>query len=295
MVLKLGVSVFLRADSSFEQFQLQGTSTYLIGTGRSRILIDSGEGVPIWLENLAQVLETNGLEISHVLLTHWHGDHTGGVPQLIERYPALTTSIYKHTPDKGQRPIYDGQVFSVEGATIRALLTPGHSIDHMCFVLEEENALFTGDNVLGHGFTVVEDLGVFMASLEKMRARNCAKGYPAHGVVIDDLPTKISLYAGRYLRRERQVVATLKRHRSTTQKGNGSGGFGGRSRLGSLTVKELVSQLYGNVSDEISEAALQPSIDETLAKLAEDGKVGFELDLAAWSHFPCKRWFVLAH
>lgn len=76
-----------------------------------------------------------------MLLTHWHGDHTGGVPDLLRLYPELKSSIYKNLPGKTQQPIYDGQLFEVEGATIRAVHTPGHSDDHMCFVLEEEQAL----------------------------------------------------------------------------------------------------------------------------------------------------------
>ena len=67
-----------------------------------------------------------------------------------------------------QKAIADGQVFRVEGATVRAPFTPGHAHDHMCFELEEENALFTGDNVLGHGQSVFEDLGLFTKSLENM-------------------------------------------------------------------------------------------------------------------------------
>lgn len=238
--------------------------------------------MPIWIENLKWVLETENAEIAYVLLTHWHGDHTGGVPQLLERYPRLQTAIYKNKPDKGQQVLLDGQAFSVDGATLRALFTPGHSTDHMCFILEEENALFTGDNILGHGFAVVEDLSMFMASLEKTRAQSCVKGYPAHGVIIDNLPTKILLCLGRHHRRERQVIGALRAEKVRTGKG-------------SLTIKELVRNLYGGVSDEISANALEPSLNETLQKLAEDGTVGFELERVPWNPMPCRRWFVVTH
>ncbi|EPS31128.1 hypothetical protein POX_h09426 [Penicillium oxalicum] len=85
----------------------------------------------------------------------------------------------------------DGQRFTVEGATVRAIFTPSHAIDHMCFLLDEENALFTGDNVLGHGFAVVPDLAAYMASLEHMVAQDCTTGYPAHGAVIENLLAKM--------------------------------------------------------------------------------------------------------
>src|SRR6266480_4179685 len=171
------------ADTS-AQFTLQGTNTYIVGTGHHRIIVDSSGGEPEWAELIASTLKSMDISLSHVLLTHWHGDHTGGVPDLLRLYPHLKDSIYKNEPDKGQLNITDGQIFRVEGATVRALHVPGHSEDHMSFILEEEQAMFTGDNVLGHGTSAVEDLGTFMASLQKMHAQNCAIGYPAHGATI---------------------------------------------------------------------------------------------------------------
>ncbi|KAF7174439.1 hypothetical protein CNMCM5623_007237 [Aspergillus felis] len=160
---------------------LQGTNTYLVGTGPSRILIDTGQGLPIWLSRIIELLRSNNISISHILLTHWHGDHTGGVSDLISYNPTLADHVYKNLPDAGQKSIGDGQIFAVEGATVRAVFTPGHSVDHMCFLLEEENALFTGDNVLGHGFSVAPDLGRYMESLELMAGLGCQAGgiYPA--------------------------------------------------------------------------------------------------------------------
>ena len=55
--------------------------------------------------------------------------------------------MHKHMPDDGQVDIQDGQVFAVEGATLRAFHSPGHTADHMCFVFEEEDAIFTGDSM----------------------------------------------------------------------------------------------------------------------------------------------------
>ncbi|KAF3763008.1 Metallo-hydrolase/oxidoreductase, partial [Cryphonectria parasitica EP155] len=131
------------------KFTLQGTNTYIVGTGDQRLLIDTGQGIPEWARLISSTLASSGITLSAVLLTHWHGDHTGGVPDLLRMYPHLSDAIYKHTPSRSQRPITDGQVFQVQGATVRAVHAPGHSHDHMCFVLDEENAMFTGDNVLG--------------------------------------------------------------------------------------------------------------------------------------------------
>ncbi|OJJ78056.1 hypothetical protein ASPBRDRAFT_61500 [Aspergillus brasiliensis CBS 101740] len=262
------------------RMQLQGTNTYLVGTGKFRILIDTGQGEASWIQALTEQLESHGLEISHILLTHWHGDHTGGVPDLITYNPELSARVYKNTPDLGQQPIHDGQTFHVEGATIRAVFTPGHAFDHMCFLLEEENALFTGDNVLGHGYSVVEDLGTYMTSLTRMADLNCALGYPAHGTRIEDLPAKMKEYIHHKESRMRQVLAALERSRAKMT------ATGGGRRAGALTFPELINAMYGGIPDEI-EQALTPFLSQVLWKLAEDRKVGFEGEPSQ------RRWFAV--
>lgn len=89
-------------------------------------------------------------------------------------------AVYKHDPSSGQNPIYDGQIFETEGAKLRAFHCPGHTTDHMAFVLEEENAMFTGDNVLGHGTAVFEDLAVYLDSLSRMQEQFHGRAYPGH-------------------------------------------------------------------------------------------------------------------
>lgn len=222
---------------------------------------------------ISSTLSTSSIALSHVFLTHWHGDHTGGVPDLLRMYPDLASGIYKNSPGKGQQPIADGQIFSVEGATVRAVHSPGHSHDHMCFVLEEENAMFTGDNILGHGTSAVEELSIYMSSLRKMQAQNCAIGYPAHGVVITNLPAKITGELAQKVKRERQILQTLTdiKHREVSM---------GRRKIGtgSVTVKQLVTAMYGEkINEQVREKALEPFMDEALRKLAEDGRVAFEL------------------
>ncbi|SLM39056.1 beta lactamase [Lasallia pustulata] len=246
------------------KFTFQGTNTYIVGTGHHRIIVDTSGGEPAWAELIASTLKSMDISLSHVLLTHWHGDHTGGVPDLLRLYPHLKDSIYKNEPDKGQQNITDGQIFRVEGATVRALHVPGHSEDHMCFILEEKQAMFTGDNILGHGTSAVEDLGTFMTSLQKMQAQNCAIGYSAHGVTITNLPAKIAGELGQKWRRERQVMQALGRVRSRGEK--------------SVTVKDLVTEIYGESLDEGTRTlALEPFINEVLRKLAGDSKVAFEM------------------
>ncbi|KAI9727728.1 MAG: hypothetical protein M1828_005956 [Chrysothrix sp. TS-e1954] len=245
------------------KFTLQGTNTFIVGTGHERLIIDTSGGEAGWAELLASTLQSKNIKLSHILLTHWHGDHTGGVPDLIRLYPHLKDAIYKNEPEAGQRNITDEQLFRVEGATVRAIHVPGHSEDHMCFVLEEEQSMFTGDNILGQGTSAVEDLGTFMISLRKMQAQGCETGHPAHGTTIGNLPSKIASELTLKLRRERQVLQALGRVRHQGEK--------------SRTVADLVTDIYGeSLNEDTRKLALEPFIDEVLRKLAEDCLVAFE-------------------
>jgi glyoxylase-like metal-dependent hydrolase (beta-lactamase superfamily II) len=143
-VERLSASVIRILGGNPGKFTLQGTNTYLIGRGTQRILIDTGEGKPTWAERLQSVLSEEKATVHQALLTHWHGDHVKGVADLLRICPEAT--VFKHKPDTGQEDIHDGQVFSVDGATLTACHTPGHTVDHMVFVFEEEDAMFTGDS-----------------------------------------------------------------------------------------------------------------------------------------------------
>lgn len=246
--------------------QLQGTNTYLIGTGHERILIDTGEGEESWIQLVMSVIRERNLIIDKVLLTHWHGDHTGGVSDLLHHYPHLQDCIYKSKPDLGQQPIVDGQQFHVPGATLRAVFTPGHSVDHMCFHFIEESSLITGDNILGHGTTAVEDLAQYMQSLRIMQSISCEKGLPGHGAVIPDLRRKLSEEVGSKERRERQILAGLKSFQTSRP----------TSTMGA-TAKELVSQVFGQLPDDTSSDIFEPFMRELLMKLASEKRVGFVL------------------
>nr|UIK22912.1 putative metallo-beta-lactamase domain protein [Trichoderma rhododendri] len=262
------------------KFTLQGTNTYIVGTGKHRLIIDTAQGYRAWADLVETTLEEHSIGLSHVFLTHWHGDHTKGVPDLIRMYPHLADAIYKNSPEPTQNPINDGQVFKVEGATVRAVHAPGHSHDHMCFILEEENAMFTGDNVLGHGTSAVELLGEYMDSLRKMQSHECAIGYPAHGTVIPNLPAKIAGELAQKTRREKQCLVALDRiHREKGKPG----------RLGSVSISELIEAIHGEQLDEqVRKMVIGPFMDEVLRKLAEDGKVGFCVQKGV------KKWFALS-
>jgi len=196
-----------------------GTNTYLVGTGRSRILLDTGSGHSEYMPVLERALEQAGCEqIQEIVLTHGHPDHIGGAEAVIERYGRLRVS---KRPWKGVderfdveiTPIDDGAVIETEGATLRALHTPGHAEDHLCFVLEQERSLFSGDNVLGVGTTVIPGQGGnlldYMNSLERLLAEQPGSIYPAHGPHIVDGQAKIREYIDHRNQREQQIIDAL--------------------------------------------------------------------------------------
>ena len=113
-------------------------------------------------------------------------------------------------------PLADGAVVRTEGASLRAIHTPGHAADHLCFLLEEERSLFSGDNVLGVGTTVIPhedgDLLDYMNSLERLLGEEPTVIYPAHGPKITDGCGKLREYIAHRQQRERQIIEAYQKH-----------------------------------------------------------------------------------
>jgi glyoxylase-like metal-dependent hydrolase (beta-lactamase superfamily II) len=197
-----------------------GTNAYLVGTGKARILIDPGQGEAAFLPVLAQAMERCGCQrIQEIVLTHGHPDHIGGVRSVMARFGRvrvrkLPSALFDGPyADLGLEPLAPGERVVSEGATLRGIHAPGHAPDHLNFVLEEERALFSGDNVLGVGTTVIPaesgDLGDYLSSLERLLAEQPTRIYPAHGPVIEDGVAKLREYIAHRADRERQIVAAL--------------------------------------------------------------------------------------
>ncbi len=242
-----------------------GTNSYLIGTGSERILLDPGEGKEEYLPVLERALEQAGCDrIQEIVVTHAHHDHMGGVASVRERFGQLTVSK-KPWPGIDESfgvefdPIDDGALIRTEGATLRAIHTPGHSPDHLSFMLEEERALISGDNILGVGTTVIPldtgDLLDYMSSLERVLAEAPGRIYPAHGPLIEDGPAKIREYLEHRLEREREILAVLER--------------------GPLAVMEIVRIVYAAYPEVLHRAAGQ-SVTQHLLKLEREKQVSRE-------------------
>ncbi|KAK6524264.1 hypothetical protein TWF694_005920 [Orbilia ellipsospora] len=249
------------------KFTLQGTNTYLVGTGPRRLLIDTAEGKPAWKSSLSSILKSESATISTAIITHWHPDHVLGVTDLRTLCPEVKVYQCRLDPDdkapshggyfdmKPDGRIEDNQEFEVEGATLTAHHTPGHASDHMCLMLKEEEALFTGDNVLGQGTTVFQDLSVYLDSLRKMLALNPKQAYPAHGPTIEDAKAKITEYITHRQERITQVLQVLKDHEGS-----------------SMTSMEIVKVIYKDYPENLYEAA-ERGVIQVLDLLVKEGKV----------------------
>jgi ribonuclease/clavin/mitogillin len=201
---------------------------------------------------VSSVLSSESTTVSHALITHWHHDHVGGIKDLLSLCP--DAKVYKHNPAPGQTTLEDGQIYKTEGASLRAFHCPGHTTDHMAFILEEEDAMLTGDNVLGHGTAVFEDLATYLDSLARMGNQFSGRAYPGHGAAIEDGKGRIDEYVEHRKQREGEILQAL------------------REVKGDATPLELVKVVYKDVPENLHEPAAKGAV-QVLRKLEGEGKV----------------------
>ncbi|MEQ8798025.1 MAG: MBL fold metallo-hydrolase [Salinisphaeraceae bacterium] len=192
-----------------------GTNTYLVGE-RDVAVIDPG---PNDAGHLQAVAEAAGGRARWILVTHNHPDHTAGARSLARR---LGLGVHAHpTPLAGIRDegftadhhLADGQRIAGEGLALRCLHTPGHSADHVCFLLEDQGLLFAGDHVM-EGVTVViappdGDMAAYLASLQALRRERLQRLAPAHGGLLDEPDQRLAGIIEHRLQREADILAAL--------------------------------------------------------------------------------------
>lgn len=144
----------------------------------------------------------------------------------------------------------------------------------MSLVLEEEDAMLTGDNVLGHGTAVFEDLLTYLQSLEKMRGQFRGRAYPGHGAVIEDGPSKILEYIRHRQLREDQVIQVLKSSKSLAGEAN-------VNEVDDWTSMEIVKIIYKDVPESLHLPA-NGGIVQILRKLEEEEKVSEDSKTGRW-------------
>jgi glyoxylase-like metal-dependent hydrolase (beta-lactamase superfamily II) len=256
-------------------FTYTGTGTYIVGRdapGAGVAVIDPG---PTDEAHLAALLAAiDGRRVTHVLVTHTHRDHAPlarpfadrtGAPILAMRPPERQThasgGLDEDDDDTFASDVVltGGERVHGDGWTLGALATPGHASNHMAFALEQENALFCGDHVMGWSTTVVAppdgDMADYMASLDGVIAAGFDTLWPTHGAPVREPAPFLAAYKAHRLERERQIIARL--------------------AAGDRTIAEMVPTLYAGVDQRLWPAA-SLSVWAHMIKLVKDGRANAE-------------------
>lgn len=206
-------------------FTYTGTQTYFVGGAEGMAVIDPGPDSEAHLAALYAAI--GDAKVVAIMCTHTHRDHSPAAAPLAERTGAPVVGCAPlaletlgpradapfdatYAPD---RVMEDGEAMTGPGWTLRALATPGHTSNHLCFALEETAALFTGDHVMGWSTTVVSppdgDMADYMRSLDILHAREDRVYYPAHGPQVDKPRQLVRGMIGHRRQRERQIMRLL--------------------------------------------------------------------------------------
>lgn len=207
-------------------FSFHGTGTYIIGHGKVAV-VDPGPLLVEHVEALKRCLE--GEEVTHILITHTHYDHSPAAAPLKAHWQCPTYGYGPHgrhkngddvvilegadmdfTPDI---EIRHGDILRGEGWTIECVFTPGHTSNHMCFALKEEAALFSGDHVMGWSTTVIAppdgNMTQYLDSLDLLLEREDEVYWPTHGTCIKDVKSYVQSYIDHRVERENQIINCL--------------------------------------------------------------------------------------
>ncbi|HEV7138874.1 MAG TPA: MBL fold metallo-hydrolase [Steroidobacteraceae bacterium] len=194
-----------------------GTNSYLVGAGERWAVIDPG---PADDRHVRALMEAAPQAIHHILVTHTHEDHSPGAAPLKSATGALLlgrTTCHRHwqdstfVPDRELR--HDDRLTLVPGCTLRVIHTPGHASNHLCFLLEDERILFTGDHIIQGSTVVIDppdgDMAAYIASLEALLREPIDYLAPGHGTLIPEPHAAIQGLIQHRLRREAKVLAAL--------------------------------------------------------------------------------------
>ncbi len=232
-------------------FTFRGTGTYVIGEGEVAV-IDPG---PDLEDHIAALLASLADEqVTHILVTHTHRDHSPAAKALKAASGAPTYGFGPHaggqrgeagseeggdwdfTPDV---TVHDGDEISGKGWRFEAVHTPGHTSNHLCFALPDAGILFSGDHVMGWSTSVIAppdgDMAAYMASLDKLLVRRDAVYWPTHGPAIGEPDRHVRAFIAHRREREAGIVECLK--------------------SGAETVDAIVARLYAGLNPALHRAA----------------------------------------
>lgn len=243
-----------------------GSNNYFVGDPtQDMVLIDTGDHQREWTQKLLEYYRELGEpRISAILITHGHGDHYGGLDRVhdvmpeapVRCHPKLVKQLEALVGKDVVVPLRSREVVTAGGgATLRALFTPGHEVDHVCYYLKEDRALFTGDTVLGNSSSTVRDLRSYMKSLDLLTRYRHDTICPAHGPVVP--PPRgahlIKWYMSHREEREGQVLAALAK--------------------GLSDVSEIARAIYPKNLRKGLRHAAENNVKTHLEKLVKEGRV----------------------
>ena len=241
-----------------------GTNTYLVGIDEIAV-IDPGPADDGHLDTIAGC---GGDRIRWILVTHTHPDHSPGVAGLKERTGAEVLAFDARDDLEIDAALGDGDTVEATEFRLTAVHTPGHASNHLCYVLEQERLLFSGDHIM-QGSTVVisppdGDMTQYLDSLRRLLGMRFRAIAPAHGDVIDDPAGKIKEYLAHRQAREDAIVAAL-------------GELGGEA-----TVDDVVAKVYVDVAEHLHPIA-RHSVHAHLLKLVAEGRAAGDAIDRPWS------------
>jgi glyoxylase-like metal-dependent hydrolase (beta-lactamase superfamily II) len=249
-------------------FTYTGTGVYIIGD-EDVAVIDPGPDSAEHFEALKSALA--GRKVTHVLVTHSHQDHSPLARPLADwagcevyaKGPAPSSmqgAVLEAGEDltfKPDRLIGDGWTCSGSGWTIAAMETPGHTANHVCYALLEENALFSGDHIMGWSTSVISppdgSMSQYLDSLRKVERGGFDVIYPSHGAPITEDPSGfVRAYIAHRERREEGIIGALK--------------------AGDRSIAEIVRRIYTDVESSLHPAACH-SVLAHMIHLHDRGRV----------------------
>ena len=245
-----------------------GTNAYIVGRDAFALIDPGPESAP----HLAALLQAVGKRLKWILCTHTHLDHSPGARALKAASGAEVLG-FARVPDDGRqdvafkpdRALREGDTLEAGEFRLRAVHTPGHASNHLCYLFEEQKLLFTGDHVM-QGSTVVisppdGDMTLYLQSLERLLALDLAAFAPGHGHVIDRPHDEVRRLIAHRLKREQKV-------------------FDAFAAKNPSTLDELLPLVYDDVPQGIHPVARR-SLHAHLIKLQRDGRASE--DGGAWT------------